>query len=413
MFTKQAVALVMVCLMAFLPSCISTGKSKTYQELTPEQRAKHERMRQKLLAKFNGVATGNSFKHIPKKSNEDQGYISEEELQEKLARYTGGASNVHFQRSKDGLIANGQNFLDSEGRIESFGFDYSTGDITYLVKTGYDYKIKYVRFGSEIEPITLADVTKSRNVWNVQTVTGKSFNGPKLIPASCGFVVARPGAAFFYKPGDKTYNFTPDEDFHIAYYQNGDIATTGYILLERDYYTNKTSEFFGTLVSLGSSLGINKKEDYKLVNIFDGKTYPLNVSMDDKMTNALSDCKKKSKHINECSTLHRFESLYQVSGNKNSGHYFWRINWFNTDIGPLMVAIEDGVTSLNAMSLVTGEKVTLVERLLGINKFDAEQDANGVVKIDVQLGFSSETIDNLSESYLLKVQENTQAAVKK
>lgn len=332
--------------------------------------------------------------------------ITEQEMLEKLALFGQPANGVHFEKSRDGLVANGSPFLDPEGQIEIFGFDYLSGDITYLVKSGQNYTIKYTRFGSSQEALTIATATKNKQNWSVKTVTGKKYNGQKLVPVSCGFIIARKGAAFYYKPGSKPVSFAPEKGFHVAFFQNGDIATTGYMLIERDGYSKGGADnLFGKISALGNSLGVNKKEDYKLVNIFTNESYPIDVPMDSKMENYYSDCRKKNKYTNECQNMQRRESLYETSGNKNHGHYYWRINWFNTEIGPVMVANENGLKSLNVMSLTTGKRATIAERTLGINSFETVQDETGKVNIKVKLGFSYKTIEDVVTAYLSKLHQ--------
>ena len=83
--------------------------------------------------------------------------------------------------------------------------------------------------------------------------------------------------------------------------------------------------------------------------------------------------------------------------------------WFNTPEGPFAVTQEAGLRKLTITNLKTGGKVIAFERMLGINGFSVDRNAEGVISISASLGFFSENIpDALAffKSNLLTQQAN-------
>ena len=56
---------------------------------------------------------------------------------------------------------------------------------------------------------------------------------------------------------------------------------------------------------------------------------------------------------------------------------------------------EGGLGKVSATDLNSGKKVILFERALGIAAFSATQDANGKIGVTAQMGFSSESRDDV------------------
>lgn len=305
---------------------------------------------------------------------------------------------VQFERFRDGFAINGQRYIDPEGKITTYGFDAQSGDFTYLAETSPgEYVVKVGRALSNAEPITIATAQKQGMLWQVTTVTGKKFNGYRLIPSSRGFVIARDNTGFRYIPGNGTTNIIAPEAFSIAALQNGDIANTGYILLERTPTSNGTqggnslAGLFSAVQSLGATVGMNKKEDYALLNIQNSRLVPVNISLESKQVQVMSACKQKNYFIAKCAQMDSFESAFEPNGTRNMSHYFWRINWFNVPGRPILVSQEGGLGKVSATDLNSGKKVILFERALGIANFAATQEADGKINVTAQMGFSSES----------------------
>lgn len=310
---------------------------------------------------------------------------------------------VQFERFRDGFAINGQRYIDAEGKITAYAFDAQSGDFTYLAETyPGEYVLKSGRAMTHSEPITIATAQKQGVLWQVTAVTGKKFSGYRLIPSSRGFVIARDNTGFRYVPGSGTTNIVAPEEFSIAALQNGDIGNTGYILLERTPTSNGTQpgNSFGALMSavqsLGSVVGVGKKEDYALLNIQNSRLVPVNISLESKQVQVMSACKQKNFLIAKCAQMDSFESAYEANGTRNMSHYFWRINWFNVPGRPILVSQEGGLGKVTATDLNSGKKVILFERAMGIANFSAIQDANGKINVTAQMGFSSETREDVA-----------------
>lgn len=322
---------------------------------------------------------------------------SEADLEAIFARWKPLPTGVKFERFRDGFSIDGTRYVDPEGTIVSYGFDAQSGDFTYLVQSNVgQYVLKAGRASSPDEPIEIAHAERRGPQWAVTTKTGKKLAGSRLIPLARGFIVARDNTGFRYVPGKGTTPITAPEKFNIAALQGGSVSSTGYILLERLPENDPSGGLFGTIQSLGATLGVSKKEDYALLNIDTRKLVPINISMEDKRVQVLSACHKRNAFINDCDRMDSFDSLFQPNGGKNMTHYFWRINWFNAGGRPIMVSQEGGLSKVTATDLNTGKKVILFERTLGIASFSAEQGTNGKISVSAQMGFSSEKKDDVA-----------------
>jgi hypothetical protein len=147
----------------------------------------------------------------------------------------------------------------------------------------------------------------------------------------------------------------------------------------------------GSFKALGSTLGISKKEDYALLNIDTQKLVPINISMEDKRVQVMSRCRKINALVADCAQMDSYDSLFQPNGMHNMTHYFWRINWFNANGRPILVSQEGGLTKVAATDLAADKKVMLFERAMGIASFSASQDIDGKINVSAQMGFSTET----------------------
>lgn len=327
---------------------------------------------------------------------------TEADLATAFSKFPVLAEGVQFERFRDGFSVNGKRYIDPEGKISSYAFDPQSGDFTYLAEahTG-EFILKSGRALSTEEPVTIATAYQQGPLWQVSTATGKRFTGYRLIPSSRGFVVARDNTGFRYVPGSGTTNIVAPEAYSIAALQNGDIANTGYILLERTPESNGTQPgnslgaLFSSVKSLGNTLGLGKKEDYALLQIESNRLVPVSVSLEDKQVQVMSMCKQKNILIAKCQQMDTFESAYEPNGSRHLSHYFWRINWFNVPGRPILVSQEGGLSKISATDLNSGKKVILFERTLGIANFSTVQHANGKISVTAQLGFSSETRDDV------------------
>ena len=319
----------------------------------------------------------------PVKDGSDSSTVGEEQIAALIAKFPPKNGNLEIKRRKDGFDINGRPFIDSEGQIVSYAYDVVTGDITYVAKASNNYIIKIMRAGSTDEPVTIATASESRNGWEVVTVTGKKLRGYAFCPLPSGVLVSRESAAFRYDPGKGVKNIPISNGYMLAPLQRGNVGATGYVLVEKvdaDGGSNKFNKLMSSFKALGSSLGITKKEDYALMNVENGKLYPLNIEAEGKTIHKHSECKKMNKYINECAKLTTFESLYNDYG-RNLTHYFWRVNWVKTPSGPIAISLENNNTDIYVTELDSGNKVKVLSQMLGFSAFDTEQRGDGSVGI--------------------------------
>lgn len=368
-------------------------------ELTTEQMQQLIQMQQQLLQMQRGGAMGGAAQQPILAPMANGVIISEDTMGKKVQAFSKSKGGIAVERFKDGFAIDGVRYVDPEGEIDRYAFDALTGDITYLVRImPGQYKVKTTRARADVESVTLATATHASGTWQVQTLTGKSLTGRRILPLSRGLLVARDNVAFKYIPGKGVTNIVGPEDFAIAGFQNGDIEGTGYMLMERmlDPARTRADDLVGGLKALGSLLGAGKKEDYLLLEMSTGKRVPVNVSLEGKDVQIMSRCRQKNFWVSICDKLDSYESLYDPkTGTPNLSHYYWRISWYKTAEGPVLVSQEGGLSEINATNLMTGKQVNLFSRALGIAGFAANQGADGKVSVIARMGFSKETVDDV------------------
>jgi hypothetical protein len=296
----------------------------------------------------------------------------------------------------DGFDVNGRGVVDPEGRISDFAVDQVTGLMTYLAEgANGTYLIKTGRAGADTPALTIATARFTNKAWEVVTVTGKRIVGDRLsLLQGAGFLLARDTSAFMYRPGQGTENIAVPQGYLVAAFQRGDVLGTRHLLLERALDTDDKLGI-NAFRALGASFGIGKREDYALLNLKSGQTVPINISEIGKRVHTMSDCRAKNRFVNVCNQMQSRESLYDSTG-KNMHHYYWRVNWFATPAGPVLIALENGLRELIVQDLNDGKKVVALSRPLGIANFTALQGDDGRVGLAAQLGFSVERIDDVS-----------------
>ncbi|WP_252180105.1 hypothetical protein [Endozoicomonas sp. 4G] len=368
--------------------------------LTPEQQAQQTALMEAYIAQMKAktaqlqqgsqpVPVQRHSSPIQPELQDNIKIISEEELNSQLSEL-GDKSGAAFKRKRDGLLINNMPFFDPEGEILDFTANNHTGDFTYLVKTGdRTGVVKYANAGNLQKSVTLANLKYSRGNYSITTVTGKNLRGQIVTPTSKGFSVSRNGSIFIYEAGNEQLaSFTPPDGYHVARFQNGDIASTGYILVERNEPEKGSMDELMNFGTLGNLMGISEVSDYMLVGLSSGKSIPLVMTTGGKTTGFYSSCVKKSDFINECAQAEFRNSLYEKDGTPNMGHYYWRVSWYDTPEGSFSVSMEQGSKKINIRSLDTKEKATLFERSLGINDYAVSQDSSGKLTVKAKLAFS-------------------------
>lgn len=387
---KISVAAVMIA----LAGCVAPSQQPP---MTAEQQAMALEMQKAFLARLQGASPATTQPVAP---SAELPKISNDELLKKLKAFEGQTTPIQIERYKDGILIGGKPYVDAEGTIANAAANTQTGDIGYILRLPDNTaKIKYMRAGSNAPAVTLATARHQNNTWAVQTVTGDNSAGDRLIPSSKGLIVARQSSAFEFVPGMGFKSISAPAGFHLAAFQNGDIASTGYVLLERDAKEseNQVDQLMGLAKSLKKTVGLEKKDDYMLMNINTGQTVTFDKGTEDNKTAVGgSNCKMQSETLNvvKCETLDIRDSLYESNGSRNDEHYFWSLFWFQTSEGPFAIAKEAGTRKVTMTELSTGKKVVLFERALGIANFAADQSTSGVISVQAQVGFTREEVSD-------------------
>lgn len=388
-------ALSLVLIIGFNTGCMSTTAQK---QTSSEEKAQIMEMQKAMMGKMFGGATQFTQQRQPEKEIATIVTISEKELLTQKLEVDSTGQPALFSRHKDGILINDKMFNDFEGSVANFGGNRMTGQFTYAVKN-FDgtYTLKYNKAYSEYGPIKIATVEKKGESFNVTTVTGKSLPGNSVTPTSDGFIVGRAGSAFKYTIGkNQVKSITLLDNYHIAKHQNGDVASTNYILLEKDA-TSKSDTLggmFDSISSIGNTFGLNKADHYILININNGSVVPLDVSLSGKEVAVHSNCTSKGVY-NECANVSFQDALYTKQGLKNSSHYFWAIDWIDSNSGPL--AFYKTSTKVKVVDIKNSKVHTLFSRTLGVNDFSLIEHIDGTVSIEAQLGFSSDKIKDVEE----------------
>jgi hypothetical protein len=323
--------------------------------------------------------------------------MSEEELAQKIQALGAGKPGSSIEGHRDGLRINGAGYADPEGKVSTYAYNSLTGDITYSIQSGDGQVFKYMKAGSNAEPISFASVSYGAADATVNTVTGKKITGSVVTPTATGLLVYRGGSVFRYEPGKGMKSFTVPDGWVPTPIQRGNVGATGYILLERIQMSSDAAGGLGGLFnaakSLGATAGLNKKEDYALLNLETGALFPLNVQAEGKTQTVMTNCVKKNSFVNECAKGHSFESLYTDIG-RNYGHYYWSVDWHMTPSGPIAVTMENGQKDVFIIDLKSSKKVNAFHRALGISSLDISQSPTGVVALKAGWMFKTFPIDD-------------------
>ena len=396
---------------AFISSFVAlgfTGCVGDAPQRTPEEIAFNNQMKMELLKRIQAGAV-NEVNNNSQVANNivAKNYISNEELKTQLSKFPTINTGVKFTKQKDGFSVNDQSkYLDPEGEIINYGYNWQNGDVTYMIRTSpTSFKIKYTRVLTNEQPIEVANVTKNGNIINIETVTGKKFASDSLILTSKGFISVREQSAFIYNIAEEAKTFVTPEGWHIARFQNGDVASTKYLLLERTIDSaQKNDSVFGFIESskeLLTAFGVMDKHDYLLINIEDSsKKISFDITLGGKDVASYSDCTKVNSYVNKCGSMDLKESLYNAYGLPNSAHYYWRILWFSSKDGVISVTREATERKVMITDLKSEKRAEGAYRVTGFPELFAEQDKNGKIKVTAGGGmFPNEVIED-AETFL-------------
>jgi hypothetical protein len=326
----------------------------------------------------------------PARSGGGGGGSSEDDIRARYEAIPPKSGDATIEGRSDGFVINGKPFLDPEGTITDYAFDAVSGNIGYVMDGGGGKTIKVTRVGSTGEPLKVATVRESTDSVQVSTTSGKNIGGKTFSVTPTGVLVSRASAAFLYVTGRELITFAVPDGYLLATYQHGDVASTGYALLEKDPSSPASRK--GLYAAFKDLAPLGRKEDYALVNFVSGKLYPFDIPLFAKNVSVGENCVRMNALMNKCASMKRSEALYTPDGDQNEGHYYWRVTWMNTPAGPIAVALENDLANLNLLDLNSGKKVSAFARAMGINSYDVKQSGDGTVSITARLGFKRDEI---------------------
>ena len=272
-----------------------------------------------------------------------------------------------FERGNDGFRVNGQPYIDPDGKVLDFGADAATGLVTYLVDGGDGTAlVKLHNAKSNGNPVLAGRLRTNGNRSTFEGVDGQSAGGDAIVPMGRGLLVTRDESVVLVDWETGISAKALPEGFHAAAYQNGDVAGTRNILLER----TRQPSAFGSYGSLKELFGKSDASDYAFYNLDTGNLVNLQFTRG----------KNEANFDTPRGPVAR-ESIREQDGRPNYSHYYWSINWTNSKFGPLAVAIEKGLQDLNLIDLQTGTKHNVAHRGAGIQRFDLMPLADGDFEI--------------------------------
>lgn len=323
--------------------------------------------------------------------------ITESVLQAQIDQLPPSVSGewVRFEPAPDGFRYNDQLFLAPEGRVTAFSANEKTGDVVYVVReTPQQFMVRLARPATGHGSVLIGSILGSSGNWRFSSVTGVTLGGSRFFPTPQGLAMVRERSGFFYRAGQGQTPFGVPEGFHIAAFQRGDVANTRHILLERD--AEVQNDLAKSASDLAHMFGVSKKFDYALLNVDTNKMLEVPISLGDKETVILDNCRKKNAFFSECATSESISSFWNQDGSRNAGHPYWRMTWLQTRTAPVMIVKEGTLGSTVAVTdLSTGQRVVAFERTLGVNDFSPIRNPDGSVTLQAKLGFSSDAIQDL------------------
>lgn len=323
--------------------------------------------------------------------------VSPDVLAAELALRQGEGRFTRFERSGDGFLYDGAPHIDADGIITSFGADSATGAVTYLVDAGGGLGlVKHHNVHSTAAPILIGQYSQHGSAVNFRSVTGDTATGQGLIPTSDGLIVFRQHSLIAYRAGEGLTPRALPREFTLTPIQGGDIAATGYVLVERSEAPDLDNPV-ERLRDLGHTVravfGREVRSDFALVNIATGHAVTLNIPLDGKNVTSGVNCRARGQFVNECQDYETRESIWQKNGLRNTNHYFWAVNWFSTRFGPVAIVLEDGMKTLNAINLETGVRTPIFTRRLGIAQFDVHPTGDGSLSVSARVGLTRKEVD--------------------
>lgn len=404
---KKLTYVVVLSSSTLLCGCLATQNKQSatvsYEDLTPEQRQQVDAARQRVMQTVLGsVAQLESAKNAqnaatPSNNSVEIAQFSSETLIKKRAEIEINKAPAKFQVARDGIEINGQMYLDPEGSIEKAGWDVVTGNFTYTV-TNIDgsqfLKLSNAHYSGSA--LTFAKLENGPRGYKVTTADGHVMTGENVIPSSNGVIVSRGASAFKYELGQGIKSVAIPQGWYVTALQNGDVDSTGLLLLERiptKQEDNAVAGLFSAIKSAQKAFGAGEVYDYALYDMNSGKGYLVNKSLSEQNVHVHSQCRRQNDVVNKCEKMDTYQSIYDEKGKPNFSHYYWSLGWFNTPEGP--IAIYSSGAKVHALHITKDQETFLFERTLGVNWFTSSQKIDGDIEVKARLGFTDEKIESV------------------
>ncbi|MBK7044834.1 MAG: hypothetical protein IPH50_14880 [Rhodanobacteraceae bacterium] len=227
--------------------------------------------------------------------------VAKEDLATAYEQRSASTRFTRFERKGDGFLANGQVFIDIDGKVKQFGADPMTGRVTYFVDVGNgDLLVKHHNINSDLEPILIGRIALRGDRADFRAVSGETAGGESVVPVSDGLIVTRKESIARYSIGKGAKAFAVPDGFNVAPLQNGDVSGTGYVLIERIPQEEVSFKEIGK--SVGHLFGKrDDTQDYALLHIETGKTGGLFLSDEGKSVGQGTGCVRQNDFVNKCS----------------------------------------------------------------------------------------------------------------
>ena len=378
-------------------------------QLKPEDEVRFlQRMRlMKLMASGGGQGTAALLQSLqqqrsqqavtPETQNVVSVVLSEQDLRKQLDELPAGKHLASFSYLRDGLRFNGQRYADPAGTAERFALDPESATVAYLVPTGNTANVKIGRLGTNSDPITIGRLTREGSRFLFHSVTGKKLVGDLFFPMTDGALLVRESVGFRYTVGEGTKQIDFPSGWSPTPLQRGNASTTGWLLLERDTVEEKKSPF-AALKAIGEMAGaLPARMDYALFNLANRALVPFEISTEGTSVASYSQCRRASNgFVNVCEKMQTYDSIWKPDGTVNTTHYFWTIDWQKMTGKPIAVVMEKGLQEVNGYDLSGTKRVNLLQRTMGINRWNMELTDNGKYRISAQLAFDKSSIEDVA-----------------
>ena len=324
--------------------------------------------------------------------------VSEQELLQRLASLPAAEPVGSLQYLADGLVVNGQRFVDAMGRAERIGVDRSSGRAGYVVRSGAESLVRVAALGTAAESITIGVLRTQGGQQVLETVTGKRIAGELFFALPDGGLILRESVGFRYKVGDGVRQINLPAGWFPTPLQRGNLGT-GWLLLEKDVTEHKKSQlpFVGLANKIGEIAGTREANEYALFDTQTGRMVVLDISTDGKSVTEGTQCRRRSGVVNVCDQVTALQTAWEPDGTPNWRHYFWRVDWQQVRGRFVAVVQERRSVQVNLYDLKTGAKVNLFERSLGLTAMNVEPSSEGRLRVTARLGFETGVINDAME----------------